>query len=229
MKKLLGFVAIFAILFAGCNKKQEEKFDSAVLIYQDGSLWTENKDGSMKWSTTLSNGTGLKVYPDSGKMAAREGKNDETEFVKVRFDNKDYWIQTALIAQNAVESVILEDTLVYQNPDIAAVTNISVPALTIVAVSNDEVVAEDPSFGPRLLRRRGGRGRRHETDGDQTRIRLEERKTVLDRRRDRALALAFDRVHSCALRFFARRSAQRFFVVSDRLLFSLLLSRRGSG
>ena len=146
MKKLLGFVAIFAILFAGCNKKQEEKFDSAVLIYQDGSLWTENEDGSMKWSTTLSNGTGLKVYPDSSKMAAREGKNDETEFVKVRFDNKDYWIQTALIAQNAVESVVLEDTLVYQNPDIAAVTNISVPALTIVAVSNDEVIAEDPSF-----------------------------------------------------------------------------------
>lgn len=146
MKKLLGFVAVFAILVAGCNKNQKENFESAVLIYQDGSLWTENEDGTMKWATTLTNGTGLKVYPGSSKMAAREGKNDESEFVKVKFDNKDYWIQTVLIAQNSTENVILEDTLLYQNPDIAAVTSISVPALTIVAVSNDEVASEDPSF-----------------------------------------------------------------------------------
>ena len=135
MKKNAFVFAIICLIFASCtNQKKEPAFVPGVLIYEEGSLWTENENGTMRWNCNIAQGTSLNLYPESEKMAVRDGTTGETEFVKLCFNNSDYWIQTAIIAKNCKPALVLDDTVVYSTPELTGVSSVKVPANTIVAV-----------------------------------------------------------------------------------------------
>lgn len=117
----------------------------AVALYNPGALYKPDKDeeGLMVWNKSINCGTVLEAYSysDSGvetKTAARMVKNErqERQFVHVRYNGDDYWIQDITVALEAEPNVIVaDDTFIYKKADIKSMTNTSIPFGSIIAVS----------------------------------------------------------------------------------------------
>ena len=164
MKKCSKLFFLFAMLslFISCGEekksskknKAEISYVDSVLFYENGSLWTENADGEMVWFTTLSCGVTLKAYPakdgststvTESKNAIREGEKEPIEFTKVRFNDGDYWIQSALIIPNSKARVTTGDDIhIYNSTDITSVTNTVIPEKSIIAYQEE---VKDEEFG----------------------------------------------------------------------------------
>ncbi len=116
-----------------------------VALYNPGALYkpSTEEDGLMVWSRNVNCGTVLEVYSysDSGvemKTATRVVKKErqERQFVHVRYNGDDYWIQDVTVAVNAVPNVLIEeDTFIYKEPNVKSMTSTALPFGTIVAVS----------------------------------------------------------------------------------------------
>lgn len=151
MKKIIKSLLIIALILSAVSckgdkekTKQEINYVKSVLIYDTGSLWTENADGEMEWYTTLQCGISLDTYPTiegststvtESKLATRNGETEKIDYTKVRFNENDYWIQSALIIPNATPKVIVadENVHVYNTAEITDISNAKIPVGTIVA------------------------------------------------------------------------------------------------
>jgi len=140
------------------KKEAPINYVDCLLIYDEGSLWYENSKGELDWYTTISNSTRLKAYPASAaslsqevesKKAVRSGKKEALEYTKVRFNEKDYWIQSVLLANNAIPRLLTKDAMIYTQADITAATSDVIPAGEIVASSGEE---EDSELGTKFAK-----------------------------------------------------------------------------
>lgn len=135
--------------------KEEVKMIPAVMLWDEASLWYEKPDGKMYWKVTVDYGTAFdcysKVSADSTN-ALVESKNAirvitstkeeaQKEFTKIKYQNEDYWVQTAIIAINAEPAVIVkENTFIYKAAEIDKITKDSLAKGTIIALSKDEPI-----------------------------------------------------------------------------------------
>lgn len=134
------------------GKKKQVNLIPSVLFYDEGSLWSENSDGELVRYTVLTVGQALNAYPyvdgseieeAEAKSMKKSGQKGEDVYLKVRYDNKDYWILKDLVIVNAYPSVVIESGLNYTSDKIDGVSSVSVPVGKIVAVHNDYTPKED--------------------------------------------------------------------------------------
>ena len=147
-KIILSFSVLFSVLVLfGCKKENadevadqsvaktvdasgKEKSVSlipSVLFYDEGSLWFENAEGALEWYVTLNAGQTLYAYPASAESESevveaqkmsKAGKKEQDVYIKVLYDQKDYWILSDLVVANATAAVVIEDTVNYSNDSI---------------------------------------------------------------------------------------------------------------
>lgn len=174
-KLILSISVLFAVLaLAGCSKEKsdgvadqsvaktvdasgKEKSVSlipSVLFYDEGSLWFENADGALEWYVTLNAGQTLYAYPAStdsenevveAQKMNKAGKKDQDLYIKVLYDQKDYWILSDLVVANATAAVVIEDTVNYSKDSIDGLSSkaAKIPTGKIVAIHNDYKGSED--------------------------------------------------------------------------------------
>ena len=134
---------------------KEVKMIPGVMLWDEASLWYEKPDGKMYWKVTVDYGTAFDCYPkvsSDSTNALVESKNAirvitstkeqaTKEFTKIKYQNEDYWVQTAIIAINAEPAMIVKDnTFIYKAAEIDKVTKDSLAKGTIVALSKDEPI-----------------------------------------------------------------------------------------
>lgn len=168
-KVILTISVLFAVLaLAGCSKDKTEAVGDqsvaktvdasgkeksislvpSVLFYDEGSLWFENADGALEWYVTLNAGQTLYAYPaeadsENDVVEARKmnkaGKKDQDVYIKVLYDQKDYWILSDLVVANSTPAVIVEDTVNYSKDSIDGLSSKAAKISTgkIVAIHND--------------------------------------------------------------------------------------------
>lgn len=128
------------------GRAKEVTLVPSVLFYEKGSLWYENSKGELERKTVLAQGQVLYAYPaeadseseivDVHKMK-RSGQTAEESYLKVRYDNNDYWINNDLVVPNATPRVVCQESMNYTKDDIDGVSSVKVPQGKIVAVHND--------------------------------------------------------------------------------------------
>lgn len=174
-KIILSFSVLFSVLVLfGCNKENadevadqsvaktvdasgKEKSVSlipSVLFYDEGSLWFENAEGALEWYVTLNAGQTLYAYPASAESEnevveaqkmSKAGKKEQDVYIKVLYDQKDYWILSDLVVANATAAVVIEDTVNYSNDSIDGLSSkaAKIPTGKIVAIHNDYKGSDD--------------------------------------------------------------------------------------
>lgn len=135
--------------------KEEVKMIPGVMLWDEASLWYEKPDGKMYWKVTVDYGTAFDCYPRvsaNSTNALVESKNAirvitstkeqaTKEFTQIKYQNEDYWVQTAIIAINAEPAVIVKDnTFIYKAAEIDKITKDSLAKGTIIALSKDEPI-----------------------------------------------------------------------------------------
>lgn len=182
MKKRLYLLPLaFSLLILSCTKNNdtkenntaastEQSFDleayesdnaaqveygtgNAVMLYDDGSLWSESVDGEMFFSgKTVPAGTKLNMLtnPDGTfikKNATRNlsGNKTEREFAYLSYDDGRYWVQTNIIALDMIPAVVTDESFLYKAPK--SISPYSPTVLLsfgdVIAVSEKEVTGDD--------------------------------------------------------------------------------------
>lgn len=131
-------------------KTETKQMIPGVMLWDEATFWTEKDDGKMYWKLTVDYGTAFECYPSaSGSSSLVETKKAirvitstkeeaEKEFTKISYQNTDYWVQTSIIAINAVPAMVIkENTFVYKTPDIEKITTDKLPVGTIIALSKE--------------------------------------------------------------------------------------------
>ena len=127
---------------------------SVVMLWEpNGALWAEDENGIMQWGKyDIPTGQELEgICDESGEIERKKakrnsmGKLEERDFVHVRYDGKELWVQEGMVAVNAKPAVVCaENTLVYNTPTITGMGSKVLAVGTVVAVSNEEV--QDKNF-----------------------------------------------------------------------------------
>jgi hypothetical protein len=105
-------------------------------------LWTE-KEGVMAPATPatqMTKGDTL-LWKGEVKNAARSTDKETREYARVEFDGKDYWIQSVLVAADAVPGVIIgQETVRYTRASFTALhpQGLTIPEYAIVAVHSSQ-------------------------------------------------------------------------------------------
>ncbi len=114
-----------------------------IFIYQDASLYLEVEDGIMEWASSADAGDSVTVmFKESGDLfkrtATRRTKKDEVEmeFVKVIYDENEYWSRPIFIsAPECVPAIVTEEKAIrYSQADILQFTESSLKFGTVVAI-----------------------------------------------------------------------------------------------
>lgn len=124
----------------------------AVMLWDEASFWTEKENNEMYWKITVDYGTPFKCYPKvsenstsditESKVAVRvvssTKSKENKDFTKISYQNNDYWVQSTIIAVNAIPAIITkENTYVYKSPEMDKLTKTLLDAGTIIALSTD--------------------------------------------------------------------------------------------
>ena len=135
--------------------KEETKMIPGVMLWDEASFWYEKPDGKMYWKLTVDYGTAFECYPKESADSTNslvESKNAirvitstkeeaKKEFTKIRYQNNDYWVQTAIIAINAVPAVVVKDnTYIYKAAEIDKITKDQLSVGTILALYEEEAI-----------------------------------------------------------------------------------------
>lgn len=130
------------------GKTKDVSLIPSVFIYDSEYLWFENSKGNLEASKSLmlSKGQALFAYPtDDGseseeafekKMIIQSNKKSYS-FIKVRYDDNDYWVLSNAMALNTTPVVVITQAIKYTDPDLDAVTSTKIPEGTIVALHSD--------------------------------------------------------------------------------------------
>ncbi|MBO4858233.1 MAG: hypothetical protein J5527_06945 [Treponema sp.] len=135
--------------------KEETKMIPGVMLWDEASFWYEKPDGKMYWKLTVDYGTAFECYPKESADSTNslvESKNAirvitstkeeaKKEFTKIRYQNNDYWVQTAIIAINAVPAVVVKDnTYIYKAAEIDKITKDQLSVGTILALYEEDTI-----------------------------------------------------------------------------------------
>ena len=135
--------------------KEETKMIPGVMLWDEASFWYEKPDGKMYWKLTVDYGTAFECYPKESADSTNslvESKNAirvitstkeeaKKEFTKIRYQNNDYWVQTAIIAINAIPGVVVKDnTFIYKAAEIDKITKDQLSVGTIIALYEEEAI-----------------------------------------------------------------------------------------
>ena len=120
------------------------------VLYRDDEgngtpLYAENDEGKMVWADEAIAGDAISVYylkkdgseiPETKKAIRRlyNGKEEEMEFVHVRYFDEDYWTRPIFVA-NGSPRVVLEDTYLYSSTDLVNAKTAKVAKDTFIACS----------------------------------------------------------------------------------------------
>ncbi len=135
--------------------KEEIKMIPGVMLWDEASFWYEKPDGKMYWKLTVDYGTAFECYPKESSSSTNslvESKNairvitstkEEAtkEFTKIRYQNNDYWVQTAIIAINAIPAVVVKDnTYIYKAAELDKNTKDQLSLGTVIALYEEEAI-----------------------------------------------------------------------------------------
>lgn len=136
-----------------------------VMLYDEGSLWLESTEGEMLFAgKTLPAGTKLSIITNADgtyilKKAIRNSNNEkvEREFTKLDVEGSAYWVQTNIIAMDAVPAVITYESFLYKSPSKLApyTPTVLLSFGDVIAVSTDEIIAEDQTIFHKAYLKRG--------------------------------------------------------------------------
>jgi hypothetical protein len=105
------------------------------VVLSRAALWTE-KEGVMNPGTQVIKGDTL-IWKGEVKNAQRSTDKETREYARVEFDGRDYWIQSVLVATDAVPGIIVgPETVRYTRASLTAThpNGLIIPEYTIVAV-----------------------------------------------------------------------------------------------
>ncbi len=158
MKKILvAFFAIAALssLFFSCKEKsaggsknaKKQNVSLSRIIYSGWDLYEEREDGKMYAVKEAELGDEVQIYLNSDgsveqKNAIRHlqsGKEEPLDFVRVVYDEKDYWTRDIFLAgpNIAFVGVLLENALAYSAPNGGSVTGTQLKEGSFVAMESD--------------------------------------------------------------------------------------------
>jgi hypothetical protein len=128
MKKTIAVLlaaAAVAVAQAGAEMK------AAVMLQQEGALWTETDSGEMKWAKNIPVGTQLSVSDEKPFTAKRPSGNKtvESSFCRAEYDGKSYAVMADRIAFGTADSLraMAQDAVLYDSADVLSYTNTTVP------------------------------------------------------------------------------------------------------
>lgn len=128
------------------GRAKEVTLVPSILFYEKGSLWYENSKGELERKTVLTQGQVVYAYPAEAdseseivevRKMKRSGQTAEESYLKVSYDNGEYWINSDLVVPNATPRVVCQESMNYTKDDIDGVSSVKVPQGKIVAVHND--------------------------------------------------------------------------------------------
>lgn len=134
MKKIFAFVAVALLAIAGVCAKE-----SVVVLRTPASLYEVKEGNTVKWATEITGGTVLEKQGDDAVRMDIYTKSktwENIEFYTVKYDGKDYFIQTrdsAAIKSAEDVGVVTENAVLYSKPHIATFRNAWIEPGTIVA------------------------------------------------------------------------------------------------
>lgn len=148
MKKIFAFISVALLAIAGVCAKE-----SVVVLRTPASLYEVKEGNTVKWATEITAGTVLeKRGDDVAKMDiyTKEKTWTGVEFYTVKYNGKDYFIQTrdsASIKSADDVGVVTEKAVLFSKPHIAAFRNAWLEPGTIVAViSNQKLIFDEVVF-----------------------------------------------------------------------------------
>ncbi len=128
MKKML-VITLAAALAAAAQAAAEMK--PAVMLQQDGSLWTQTSSGEMKWAKNIPAGTLLAVSDEVPFVAKRPSgsKTVESEFCRAEYDGKSYTVMADRIAFGTAAELraMAQDAVQYSGANVLEYTSTVVP------------------------------------------------------------------------------------------------------
>ncbi len=143
-----GIAALF--MLAGCGKKsgdgESRSFVMTTVVYPDEiALWKDGKDefeGKMVGSgLTVYPGTVLDAVVENGavleKTGIRASDGESREYVKVYFNDADFWVQKNLVMVNSYCAMVTsyDSQVLYEKPASDGMMSVEVPSSALVAVS----------------------------------------------------------------------------------------------
>lgn len=133
MKKSLVLTVLLAVLSSAFAQTVP-----GIFLQEGGWLWTQKDDGVMAAKVKLSEGTELDVYPES-KDSAYEGGKSALNFVKVKYESKDYWAISNRLITGKKLAVLTDDVAVYNTPHPADVRNTHLDKGSLVAIGKKQI------------------------------------------------------------------------------------------
>lgn len=134
MKKIFAFISVALLAIAGVFAKE-----SVVVLRTPASLYEVKEGNTVKWATEITAGTVLDKRGDDAVRMDIYTKSktwENIEFYTVKYDGKDYFIQTrdsAAIKSAEDVGVVTENAVLYSKPHIATFRNAWIEPGTIVA------------------------------------------------------------------------------------------------
>lgn len=127
------------------ESQYNEKVDS-VMIYAGWTLYRENSEGKMIASAETRAGDSVAVYcKDEGGAEPEEkdairrlqsGEEKELTFVRVSFDDEDYWTRPIFVAKHSKPCVAVKEGRLFSAPDMATMIKTVVEEGSILAQSS---------------------------------------------------------------------------------------------
>ncbi|MBQ9538952.1 MAG: hypothetical protein IJU95_06750 [Treponema sp.] len=139
MKKTIAILlaaAAFAVTQAAAEMKD------AVMIQQEGALWTETDSGEMKWAKNVPAGTLLSVSDEKPFTAKRPSgsKTVESDFLHAEYDGKPYAVMADRIAFGDEDELkaIRQDAVLYSSANVLDYTATVVPQHKAVIIGEQK-------------------------------------------------------------------------------------------
>ena len=128
MKKTFALIlasAAFIVAQAAAEMKP------AIMLQQEGSLWTQASSGEMKWAKNIPAGTQLSVSDEEPFAAKRPSGNKtvESDFCRAEYEGKAYTVMADRIAFGTTDDikVTVQDAVHYASANILDYTSTIVP------------------------------------------------------------------------------------------------------
>jgi len=166
------FLNTFFLLLSASTVVYAQNTDASVSVNEDfaqtepgimmqdiGALWVQNQNGIMIWAANVKRGERMEIYLtdqidaygnllEDKKTAWRvsNGESAKNEFVRVRYNNTDYWVISNRLSKAFKTGRIATACAVYRSLDLSDVRINSLPEGTLVCIGQDFPVTEKINF-----------------------------------------------------------------------------------
>lgn len=143
--QMLALLAEEGVQQVAEESQYNKKVDS-VMIYAGWTLYRENSEGKMIASAETRVGDSVRLYckdsdgskPEEKKAIRRlqNGEEKELTFVRLSFDDEDYWTRPIFVAKQAWPGAMTKSGRLFSAPDMATMTKTVVEEGSIMAKSS---------------------------------------------------------------------------------------------